>query len=746
MAAFLYRMAGQPTFTPPAKPSFSDVSANSDYFVGIEWLKATGITTGTSATTFSPTAGVTRQQMAAFLYRMAGQPPFTPPSKPTFSDVPANSDYFVSIEWLKTTGVTTGTSATTFSPTAIVTRQQMAAFLYRMSTTKLGCTPYPARVGCVLMTGSTPTISGTKTVGSTLTVSVGTWTPSGTTTSIQWFRNGVAISGATRTTYVIVAADGGTSLTVSVTGTKAGFSPVTKTSAAAAIPGAAFVTAPTPTISGTATVGSTLTVTPGTWTPAATFTYQWFRDGVAISGATSNKYVLVAADAGHKMTVTVTGSKAGYTTTSKTSAATAAVAAAPLKAFTTAPTPTISGTAAVGLTLTVAPGTWSPAVLSFSLSYQWLRDGVAITGATSKTYVLVAADAGHKITVTVTGSAPGYATTSRTSAATAAVAPLKTDVVPDPAFRACLNGYVGQAGSAPINSAQLYSLTRATYDSVGCKSAGISSLEGAQYLTGLRALTLSYNQISDVSPLAGLTNLTFLDLGWNKINNVSSLAGLTNLTYLYLDSNQISNVSPLAGLTNLTGLSLNSNQITNVSPLAGLTKLTRLSLNSNQITNVSPLAGLTSLFNLYLNSNQISNVSPLAGLPYLNTLYISSNKISDVSSLAGLTNMVLLDLSSNQISNLSPLAGMTKLTNLFLASNQISNVSPLAGLINLTSLSLSFNQISNVSPLAGLTKLSWLELSFNQISDVSPLKGLTNMKSLYLRGNPVCNTSPSVCS
>jgi len=582
MAAFLYRMAGQTTFTPPAKPSFSDVPTNSDYFKNIDWLKTTGITTGTSATTFSPTAGVTRQQMAAFLYRMAGQPPFTPPSKPSFSDVPANSDYFVSIEWLKTTGITTGTSATTFSPTAVVTRQQMAAFLYRMSTTKLGCTQYPARVGCVLMTGSTPTISGTKTVGSTLTVNIGTWTPTGTTTTIQWYRNGVAISGATRTTYVLVAADGATSITVSVTGTKAGYSPITKTSAAAAIPGAAFTTASAPTISGSMMVGSTLTATEGVWIPTPTLTYQWYRNGSAISGATASTYTLTAADANATMTVKMTATLAGYTTTSKTSAPTPAVQPRPP-----------SGT---------------------------------------------------------------------------------TNVVPDLAFRACLNGkdYLGQAAAASITAAQLQSLIGL----LPCQSDGIASLEGAQYLTGLSSLYFYNNHISDVSPLAGLTNLTFLQLASNPISNVSQLAGLTKLTNLDLGETQISDVSPLAGLTNLTTLDLYSNQISNVSALAGMTKLINLDLSSDQISDVSPLAGLTKLTVLYLDRNQIRDVSPLSNLTNLSELYLFNNQISDISPLSKLINLTYLDLSGNQISNATPLAGLTKLTYLYLSGNPVCNTSP----------------------------------------------------------------------
>lgn len=76
---------------------------------------------------------------------------------------------------------------------------------------------------------------------------------------------------------------------------------------------------PTPKISGTAKVGSKLTAKPGTWTPAAKFTYQWLRDGKSISKATKSTYTLAKADAGKKISVKVTGARSGYVTESKTS-------------------------------------------------------------------------------------------------------------------------------------------------------------------------------------------------------------------------------------------------------------------------------------------------------------------------------------------------------------------------------------------------------------------------------------------
>ena len=66
----------------------------------------------------------------------------------------------------------------------------------------------------------------------------------------------------------------------------------------------------------------------GKWTSGTTFTHQWFANGVAVTGATAPTFVPRAAQQGKKITVRVTGSKAGYPTTSRTSAATAAVGSA----------------------------------------------------------------------------------------------------------------------------------------------------------------------------------------------------------------------------------------------------------------------------------------------------------------------------------------------------------------------------------------------------------------------------------
>ena len=138
------------------------------------------------------------------------------------------------------------------------------------------------------------------------------------------------ISGATAATYVLTSGDVGKTITVTVSGSKAGYTTAAKTSAAtkAVTAPLALTAAPVPTVTGTTVSGQKLTAVPGTWGPApVVLAYQWKRSGVNISGATAATYVLTSGDVGKTITVTVSGSRSGYTTAAKTSAATKAVTA-----------------------------------------------------------------------------------------------------------------------------------------------------------------------------------------------------------------------------------------------------------------------------------------------------------------------------------------------------------------------------------------------------------------------------------
>lgn len=118
--------------TPPKKiPHFSDVPRYAYYTEGVKWLAANGITTGVAPQRYAPDAPVTRAQMVTFLWRMMGSPAST--TQHRFADVPAGAYYTPAVRWAKATGLTTGVSATRFAPDDIVSRAQMATFLHRVT-------------------------------------------------------------------------------------------------------------------------------------------------------------------------------------------------------------------------------------------------------------------------------------------------------------------------------------------------------------------------------------------------------------------------------------------------------------------------------------------------------------------------------------------------------------------------------------------------------------------------------------
>jgi hypothetical protein len=166
-----------------------------------------------------------------------------------------------------------------------------------------------------------PTVTGTPRVGSALEVSAGSWM-NGVALGYQWFVAGAPVSGATGTTYTPVAEDLGKTVRVEVTGTRADYPPVTRTSAETAAVAAGNLRTSKPRVTGTPSVGKTLTAKPGSWTSGTTFSYAWFADGKRIKHETAPRLTLTKAQRGKRIAVKVTGTKPGFTTVSKRSAET----------------------------------------------------------------------------------------------------------------------------------------------------------------------------------------------------------------------------------------------------------------------------------------------------------------------------------------------------------------------------------------------------------------------------------------
>ncbi len=165
-----------------------------------------------------------------------------------------------------------------------------------------------------------PAITGTPSVGETLTAQNGSWTETPTAYQYQWLRCGtsgescVGISGQTQKTYAVTSTDTGRTLRVRVTAVNADGATNARSAATAAVgsTGSPKNTA-RPTISGDTTVGQELTADPGTWTGTPTsHAYQWQRCDIdalncfGVSGATGKTYGVRNADLGYRLAVVVT--------------------------------------------------------------------------------------------------------------------------------------------------------------------------------------------------------------------------------------------------------------------------------------------------------------------------------------------------------------------------------------------------------------------------------------------------------
>ena len=383
---------------------------------------------------------------------ISGQPvsqTVTAPQAATFS-VAASGTTPLSYQWQKNGAAIGGANSASYTTAATSTSDNGAAFQVVVSNTAGSITSSAAiltvNAATVAPTFTSQPSSLTVTAGQTATFSVAA---SGTQPfTYQWQKNGAAIGGATGSSYTTPAtttADTGSKFTVVVTNSAGSVTSAAATLTVNAAPVAPSITSPPASV--TVTAGQTASfsvVASGT----APLSYQWQKNGAAISGATSTSYTTPATttgDSGSKFLVVVTNSAGNAMSAAATLTVNPAVTA---PAITTQPA-SRSVTAGLTATFTVAASGTAP------LTYQWQKNGTAISGGTVASYttpVTALTDNGSTFVVVVTNSAGSATSGAATLTVTADTTP-PTVSISSPSSGATVSGTITVNASASDNVA-----------------------------------------------------------------------------------------------------------------------------------------------------------------------------------------------------------------------------------------------------------------------------------------------------
>ncbi len=244
-----------------------------------------------------------------------------------------------------------------------------------------------------------PIVRGILVSGQLLEVTDGTWSSDYPLTfRYQWKRDGVAISGQISPSYTLTDTDINSTISVSVIASSTLGSVSADSTIRSAVAAAGNTVAPA--ISGNVRVYNVLTTSSGTWLQSPVLTYQWQRstDGALwnnIAGATGENYTVTVGDIGFFIRSQVFGTKTVSSTTYRYTAPSLPTVVVPAPTAISTSAPVVSGSWTEGSTLTTTNGSWTS---SGNFTYQWQRSAdnstwENISGATSRTYVLVAADA-----------------------------------------------------------------------------------------------------------------------------------------------------------------------------------------------------------------------------------------------------------------------------------------------------------------------------------------------------------------
>jgi hypothetical protein len=296
--------------------------------------------------------------------------------------LPGGASYLY--QWYRGTAKITGAIKAIYTPTTTDVNKSLSVSVtpvlsgYANGTAVVSSPVIEQAAGSFQSTGGTA-ITGTQSVGRTLTAIQGTWTPAPTTVLYQWYRISPAlvttkITGATKPTYPLGTADLGAFIQVHITVERAGYVSTFVNITTSAISTLSIQNVTAPSIAVAAHVGTALTTTAGTWdVPSTTYTYQWFDNAVPIVGATGTTFVPAESELGDDINVAVAAHRVGFGSSNPAASLAVTVGLGTAAKATAGPRLSVAGKTVTslkrGTTVATTVGTWSTSGLVFS--YQW---------------------------------------------------------------------------------------------------------------------------------------------------------------------------------------------------------------------------------------------------------------------------------------------------------------------------------------------------------------------------------------
>ena len=281
-----------------------------------------------------------------------------------------------------------------------------------------------------------------------------------------------------------------------------------------------------------------------------------------------------------------------------------------------------------------------------------------------------------------------------------------------------------------IYSNDLWNITELSIDETA------SELSDLRHMLYLEELTVSGQELTDLSFLEGMNHLRRLDLSGCTIRGDLSILGtLPALEELYLQGCSVSSIAFLEGAPALKTLDLQGNAVGSLSVLSTVPTLQHLDLSDNAVADVMPLAGLTELSYLDLSENVLTDMAPLSGCTRLMELDVSDNRLTSIAAVQNLTALTSFRAEKNQITDCASLAHCTQLRTLDISHNQLTDITMLSTLADMAEFDFSYNQATALPQLPNTAALVTIDGSYNLLTSLEPLDKLDALNYVYMDYN-----------